>query len=136
MNWFPFTGMFHRKRWSRWHWNVVSKYIRSGYHGVFNNFLIPLLIITFTRQFVYFLMFSRHLCPYKSLLLNDWSTPIITICCLSHSDCNRSLWITHCWSNESMSGILSITLVDTRDSSRCSAWSLLPSYWEQKGFFW
>ena len=35
------------------------------------------------------LMISRHICSYKSLLLNDLYPPIITICYFSCSDCNN-----------------------------------------------
>ena len=73
-------------------------------------------------------MFSRYMCLYKALLLNDWSTLIITICCLIHSVCNKPLRMTRCCSNESMLIIVSIALVNTRDFSHCAAWELLPSF--------
>ena len=125
---FTCIGLFYRDIWSIWHWTVGSKSLRSGYHGSFNNCLVLLLFITLSSQFVYFFMLSRNLCSYKVLLLNDWSTPIITICCLSRSDCNNHLRMTHYGLNESMSGILSITLVNKRDLEHCAAWALLPSF--------
>ena len=64
----------------------------------------------FSDNLYNFLMFSRHLCSYKALLLNYRFTPIITICCLSRYDCNNPLRMIHCL-NEPISRILSITLV-------------------------
>ena len=79
--------------------------------------------------------FWRHLCSYKVLLLNYWSTPIITICCFSISDCKNHLRMIHFCSNESISIILSITLVNTRDLAHCATWALLLSIWKQKYYF-
>ena len=82
-------------------------------------------------------MFSRHLSLHKALLLNYLSTPIITICCFSRSDCNNTLRRTHCCSNESIAMIVSINLFNTRDLENCLAWALLPSIWKQKlSFSW
>ena len=75
--------------------------------------------------------FPRHICSYKALLFNDWTTRIFTICCLSRYVCNNPLKMTHWFSNESISIILSITLVNTHDLAHCSAWALLPSFWKQ-----
>ena len=97
--WFPRIGLFYRHIWARWHWTVVSKSLSSGYHFGFKNFLVLVLIIIFSRKFPSFLMLSRNLCWYKALPLNDWYTPIITICCFIHFDCNNPLRITHCFSN-------------------------------------
>ena len=47
-----------------------------------------------------FLIFYKHLCSYIALLLNDWLTPMVTICCFSHSDRNNPLIMTHWCSNE------------------------------------
>ena len=80
-------------------------------------------------------MFSIHMCSYKALLLDYWSTPIITVCCFNFSDCNKPLRMTHCLSNWSMSIILSITLVNTRDLSHCAAWEILPYIWKEKYYF-
>ena len=64
-----------------------------------------------------------------------FSTPIITICCFISYDCNNSLRITCCWSNESIPIITSITLVNKRDLEHCAAWSFLPSIWRQNILF-
>ena len=47
-----------------------------------------------------FLIFPRHLCSYKSLLLNDCLTPMSTVCFFSFLDYNNPLIITHFCSNE------------------------------------
>ena len=78
-----------------------------------------------------FMVFSIHMCSYKALLLNNWSTPIITMCYFFHYDCNNPLRMTHWCSNESMSRILSISLVNTRDLAHCAVWALLPYVWKQ-----
>ena len=43
-----------------------------------------------------FLMFSKHLCPYKALLPNYWWTPMANMCFPSCLECNILLIITHC----------------------------------------
>ena len=82
-----------------------------------------------------FLTFSRHMCSYKALLLNNLSTPIITICCFSHSECSNPLIIMNLFLYESMSRNESINLFNTRDLEHCAAWSILPSIWKQKYYF-
>ena len=82
-----------------------------------------------------FLMFSRHLCLYITLLLNDCSTPMVTICYFSHSDCNNPLIMTHCCSNDSISRIESITLVNAHDVIYYAARALFPSIWKQRYYF-
>ena len=72
----------------------------------------------------FFFAFSRHLCSYKALLLNDWSTPIIIICRFSLSGCNNHLRMTYCYPNGSMSRVVSITLVNTCDLEHWAAQSL------------
>ena len=72
-------------------------------------------------------MFYRHLCLYIALLLNDWSNPMFTLGCFSRSDCNNYLIMTHFWSNDSISIMKSITLVNARDFSHCAEWELPPS---------
>ena len=121
--WFTYIGLFYRHIWSIWHCTATSKYLMSWYHGIFKNCLVMLLIITFSIRFVKKNMFPRHLDSYKTLLLNYWSTPIITICCFMHYDCNNHLRMNFFWSNQSMSRILSTTLFNTRDLSHCSAWA-------------
>ena len=87
-------------------------------------------------------MFYRHICYYTVQLLNDWSIPIVTICCFSQFDCNNPLIITHCCSNDSISIIKSINLVNTIDLYHCTEWSVLPSIRKQiyylmgGGSFW
>ena len=131
---FPCIRLFYRHMWYLLHWNFVSKSLSSGYHGDFDDFLVLLLIIRFSSLFVYFLMFSRHLGLYKVLLLNDWSTPIITIYYLSRYKFNNPLIMIHCLSNESISRIVSTTLVNTRDLAHFAAWALLPYFWKKYSF--
>ena len=64
-------------------------------------------------------MFSRNLCFYKSLILNNCSTTTVTICCFIHSDCNNPLIMTHLCYNDSISKIESVPLVDSRDLVHC-----------------
>ena len=61
-------------------------------------------------------MFSRHLCSYKSLLLKYCSTPMVTICCFSRSNCNITLMMTHWFKKNSISRMKSITLVNAREA--------------------
>ena len=41
------------------------------------------------------LMLSIHICSFITLLLNDWSNPMVTFCCLISSDCNNPLTMAH-----------------------------------------
>ena len=132
---FSCTRIFYSHRLARWHWNIVSKYIRGGYHVFFKNCLLLLFIITFPEDLYNFLIFSRHLCSYIAYLLNYWSTPIITICCFSNSDCNNPLIVTHYYSNYLISRIESITLVYAYDLEHCAAWELLPSILKHRYYF-
>ena len=67
------------------------------------------------ESFYTFLMFSRHLCSYRALLLNDWSTPMVKICCFSCSDCNSPLIMTNLCLKYLIEIINSITLVNYID---------------------
>ena len=89
-----------------------------------------LLLSNLSELFYNFLMFPRHLCSYIALLINYWSTPMVNICCFSHYDCNNPLIMTHCFSNDSISKIKSITLVYASDLKHCSAWELSPEIWK------
>ena len=120
----------HNEVTLRWHWTVVSKSLSNGYHGKFNHCLLLISTITLSSQFASFFDVLSHLYSYKTMLLNDWSTPIIITCCWRRSYCNNPLIITHLCSNESISRILSITLVDTRDLVNCAVWAILPYFWK------
>ena len=126
---------FYRHRWTSWNWTIVGKSLSGGYHSGFKSCVVLLLIMTFPADLFNFLMFSRHLSSYKALLLNDVSTPIIKICCFGRSGCNNPLIITHCWSNYSMSIIVSTDLANTSNLVHCEAWALLPSFWKKKYYF-
>ena len=41
------------------------------------------------------LIFSKHLCLWRSLSVKDWYNPIVTISCLSFSHCNNTFSMTH-----------------------------------------
>ena len=112
-------------------WNDFSKHPCRGYHRWFRNGLILLSIISFARIFIYFLMFSRHLCSHIAQLLNYWSTTMTTMCCCSWSDCNETFITTHCCSNYSISKIISITLGNARDLTHSAAWVYFPLIWKQ-----
>ena len=43
------------------------------------------------EYFYHFLIFSRHLCSYISLLLHYWSTPMVTMCFSSCYESNNPL---------------------------------------------
>ena len=60
---------------------------------------------------------------------------MVTICCISHSDCNKPLIMTHCCWNEWISRIKWITLVNAHDFEYCAAWSVFPSIWKQRYYF-
>ena len=52
-----------------------------------------------------------------------------TMCFTSCSSCKKYLIITHC-SNDSISNIDFITLINALDLAHCAAWELLPSVWK------
>ena len=89
----------------------------------------------FSSDLYNFLMFSKHLCSYIELLLNDWSTPIVTICCFSRSDQNNPLIMTHFCSNEWISIIKSITLVNKRYLEHCEALLVSSYIWKERYYF-
>ena len=93
------------------------------------------MIITFSSRFYNLLVFYIHIWSYIALLLNDWSTTMITLCCFSSSGCNSPLIMTHFLSNDSISIIESISLVNTRDFAHCSEWALLSSIWKLRYYF-
>ena len=53
----------------------------------------------------------------------------------SQSDCNNPLRMTHFCSNDSISRIKSITLVNACDLEHCVSWAVLPSIWKQRYYF-
>ena len=129
--WFLYTRLFDSHIWARWYWTVVIIPFTSGDNFHINNNLIMLLIVTFVSRFNDWLMFSRHLCSYKTLLLNDWYTPLVNICYFRHSDRNELLRMTYWSSNDSILRTGSITLVIDHDLAHCSDWSVLLSVWKQ-----
>ena len=82
-----------------------------------------------------FLIFSRRLCSYIELLLNDWSTPMVTICCFSHSGWKNPLIITHLCAKKCISIIKSIYLVNGSDLEHYASWAVFPSIWKQIYYF-
>ena len=129
---FPCNRIFDSHRWNRWYWSVLGKYQKSGDHWRSNNDLILLLIITFPSYLYNFLMFSRHICLYKALSLNVWSTPMATIRCFSRYDYNNHLRITRFCSNDSISIFESTTFSNARDFLQCYDRTVYLSVWEQK----
>ena len=91
----PFTWIICTLLCSSRNWNFVINPFRSGGHGYFKDVLILPFIIVFTSIFVQFLIFSKHICSYSTLLIGDWSIPMLTICCLSWSHCNTPMIMTH-----------------------------------------
>ena len=91
---------------------------------------------SYLPEYLYnFLIFSRHLCSYNILWLNDWSTPMVTIRCFSHSDCNIPLIMTNLCSNCLILIIESITLVNYRDFLHCAARAVMSPIWKQRHYF-
>ena len=88
------------------------------------------LLAHFPADLYDFLIFSRHLCSYKSLLLNYWSITMVIICWFSRFYYNNSLILTHCCSNYSISIIKSITLSNALYLEHWTAWSDLSSLWK------
>ena len=80
--WFSCTGVFTITGWT-----VFSKSFRGGEYWRLQNSLVLLLIITCYRRFAKILNIFRHICLYISQLFNNWSTPMMTICCFSRSGC-------------------------------------------------
>ena len=89
----------------------------------------------FPADLYIFLMFYLHLCSHISLLFNDWSTPMVTLCCFNRYYCNKPLLKKHWCSNDSISITKSITLVYACDSAHSAEWSLLPSIWKLRYYF-
>ena len=80
-------------------------------------------------------MFSRHLCSYIVLLLNDCSTTMVNIFCISFLDCNNPLIMIHLCSKYSISIIKSIILANVYDLSHCATWALFPFIWKIRYYF-
>ena len=80
-------------------------------------------------------MFSRHLCSYIVLLLNDWSTPMLNMYCFVTYDCNSPLIMTYCASKHSTSIIESTTLVNVCDLAHFAFLALYPLIWKQRYYF-
>ena len=77
-----------------------------------------------------FLVFWRHLCSYRALLLNYWSIPMVFTWYLKHGYCNIPLSTTRWCSNVSIQRTESITLVIIFYLIHLSAWAVLPSSWK------
>ena len=78
-----------------------------------------------------FLIFSRHVCLYKGLLLNNWSISMVTIFYFSQSDCNNPFIMTHFYPNDLTSSIKSVSLVNAFYLPYCAEWEDFPSIWKQ-----
>ena len=76
------------------------------------------------------LIFWRHMCSKRALLLKDWSIPIVFTLYLIRSDCNITLCTTHCCSNVSIKITESTTLVIILDLIHLATWAVLPSFWK------
>ena len=74
-----------------------------------------LLIVTFIVRFVYIINFSKHLCSYRALLLNDLYTPIVARRHLSCSGCDTPYIIKHLCLNYPTERIVLTTLVNALD---------------------
>ena len=74
-----------------------------------------------------FLIFYRHICSYRELLLNNWSNMLVTICCFSSSELNNPFSMKHFCKNYSIEIILSIILVNALDLVHCNSQAFLPS---------
>ena len=68
-------------------------------------------------------------------MINYWSTPIVTICYSSWSDCDTLLWTTHCCKKYLASKSGSITLVADLNLAHCAAREVLPLVWKYIYFF-
>ena len=80
-------------------------------------------------------MFSRHLCSYKALLLNDGYTPIGSVCFKSRSDCSKMFIMEHFCSNDSISNIVFIILDNALDLAYCAASEIPPSILKHRYYF-
>ena len=99
--WLSWNWIFIRLRLISWRWNLSV-----NYPGVETMAAIRILLYccwsSHSLAYLYnFLVFSRHQCLYKLLLLNDWYTPIIDIYIFG-SDCSKHFIRTHWYSNESI----------------------------------
>ena len=129
--WFYCTRIIYRCGRSKW--NLLLSLRPTGVDKISDPriYFIMLLIVTFIVRFVYIINFSKHLCSYRAILLNDWYTPIVTLLYFSFYDCNTLLRMTHYCSNYSIERIVSITLVNALDWTQCAAWTVFLSVWEQ-----
>ena len=129
LNW-----IFNSYKRCRWHWTDVSTYLRSLYYCRSIIALYWFWLYHFPADAYNIFLFSRYICLYISLLLNDWSISIVIICCYSRSDWKKTLIMTHFCSNDSISIIKSITLVNALDLSHWYAWADFPSLWKQRRY--
>ena len=81
------------------------------------------------------LIFPRNLCSYIARLINYWSTLMLTICSFSCSEFKNPLRMTHLCSNDSISIVKSINLVNALDLTHCASWEVFPSIWKQRYYF-
>ena len=132
---FSCTRVFSRHRWVRCHRTFISPSFSCWENFCFDHFLVLVFIIAFTCGFYNFLVFPRHPCLYSSLLLNDWSTPMTTMCFPSCLYFNNPLIITHCCLNELISNISFVTLINSLDLAHFSAWVIFPSIWKHIYYF-
>ena len=81
------------------------------------------------------MVFSIHLCSKEALLLDYWSTPIVSIFCFSCLDWIRTFIMINCCSNYSIPNIVSINLANALDLAHCFYWIVFPSVWKQIYYF-
>ena len=81
------------------------------------------------------MIFSRHLCSFIVLLLNNWSNPILNLCCFSWYDFTKPLRTTNFCSNDLTSRFRSITLANVHDLEHCTSWVIYQSIWKQIYYF-
>ena len=80
-----------------------------------------------------FLMFFRHICSYRALLLNDCYNPNCSLF-FSRWDWIKPLMMIYFCSNDSISNIVTITLFNALGLSYCYARTVFPSIWKIHSF--
>ena len=92
-------------------------------------------LLHFPEYFHNFLICSKHTCSYWALLLNYWSTPMVTIYCLPCSGFNTFLGMTNYCSNYPIEIMVSTTFIRTLYLEHCSYQAVVPSVWKQIYYF-
>ena len=81
--------------------------------------------------YIFFMLF-KHLCLKESLLLNDWSIPIVFILSSRRGDCNIPLITTHCFLYVSIERIESMALFIIRDLTYWAVYDDFLFIWKHK----